>query len=85
MSYDTPTPEPELNWKQILGDLVSTICRACGKKKKADQSFCKACYARLPQGAKMALYKRFRHGYEEAYREALKLLANPFVEFEGRP
>ena len=54
--------------------LVVTLCR-CNKRKQKRQSFCNACYYRLPLEMKQALYQRAGDGYEQAYDAAVKHLS----------
>lgn len=69
----------KLSNRQILDDLVGTVCRACDGAKNGRMSHCRSCYYKLPTKMRMALYKKFGDGYEEAYIEScdyLETLAN---------
>jgi hypothetical protein len=65
--------------KQLLVELRGTICR-CGSDKVSKQTFCRACYFRLPRYLRGNLYNLFGKGYEEAYREAIRILDKPNSE-----
>lgn len=56
---------------EIYRELRGTTC-ACGATKKGRQSFCRACYFRLPKGTQRELYEV--EGYPETYRRACGLL-----------
>lgn len=60
--------------RQILESLAGEICAGCGKAKKARRSHCSNCYFALPIDKRNALYKRFDHGYQEAFRDSLEFL-----------
>jgi ribosomal protein L40E len=59
--------------RALLAELVGGVCR-CGANKHPRQTFCRACYYRLPSWQRSALYRLFGEGYEEAYREAVATL-----------
>jgi hypothetical protein len=58
---------------KLIEEFKGTVCR-CGGKKRAKQSTCTTCYSVLPRHLKNAIYRRFGHGYEEAYTEADRIL-----------
>ena len=55
---------------QALAELNGGVCAACGAKKKGGNSFCRACYFRLPPKLRQSLYRSFYGGYVEAYEDA---------------
>jgi len=59
----------------FVQELLGTECR-CGRQKRAKQTFCLRCYRQLSADQRHALYRRIGAGYEEAYLEALKVLAD---------
>lgn len=59
-----------------LADLQSTSCR-CGTAKGIRKAHCRACYLRLPEPMRQALYRRVGNGYEEAYTDSLTYLRLP--------
>jgi len=61
---------------QAIKELASTRCR-CGAVKRAYDSFCLACYRRLPQEERRRLYTQVENGYAEIYENAVKLLGLP--------
>jgi hypothetical protein len=58
---------------EILRSLDCNRC-ICGKRKKEMMSHCRSCYFSLPPENRKALYRKFNQGYQEAYRESLKIL-----------
>jgi predicted amidophosphoribosyltransferase len=66
----------EMTDLEILESLDSEVCAACGRKKKSRMSHCRTCYYQLPPEMRKALYRRFDHGYQEAFRASLELLQN---------
>jgi hypothetical protein len=60
--------------QQILDEMEADVCPACSNAKQAGQSFCRVCYFNLEVPLRQSLYKRFGHGYEEAYMEAKEYL-----------
>ena len=58
----------------VTADFLARKCAACGSKKPSRMSFCADCYWRLPREKRIALYRLFGDGYEEAYTLALKWL-----------
>jgi hypothetical protein len=61
--------------KTILEDFLGTECVACGGEKNSKQSHCGKCYYKLPKPMRKALYNRFGEGYEKAFEDATKWLA----------
>jgi hypothetical protein len=59
---------------QLLEELKGGKCR-CGKPKISYRTFCGYCFRQLPQDKQKALYRRFGHGYESAYADAVGFLA----------
>lgn len=59
----------------ILEDFLGTKCSGCGGKKKPKMSHCRNCYYALPPPMRLALYRRFGAGYEQAFEESTKFLA----------
>jgi hypothetical protein len=59
----------------ILEDFLGSVCSGCGGKKKPKMSHCRNCYYALPQQMRLALYRRFGAGYEQAFEESKKFLA----------
>jgi hypothetical protein len=57
----------------VIRELAGTRCR-CGASKVAKQTFCKACYFRLPAEKRRALYRHASNGYLNAYDDACRLL-----------
>lgn len=57
----------------LVRELSGISCR-CGKKKIAKQTFCYACYTKLPAHMRLALYRRIGEGYEDAYQSAVGML-----------
>lgn len=55
----------------IFDAFVGTHCAGCGGEKHKHTAFCLACYRQLPKALKSCLWKRFGHGYEEAYQACL--------------
>jgi hypothetical protein len=64
--------------KSILEDFLGTECVACGAEKKSKMSHCSKCFWKLPKAMRDKLYKRFGEGYEEAFDESTKWLANKY-------
>jgi hypothetical protein len=60
--------------KSILEDFLGTKCSGCGARKKPKMSHCRNCYYALPEGMRLALYRRFGAGYEEAFEASTKFL-----------
>lgn len=62
----------EFNEAQValFFELSGRKCR-CGDPKQARQTFCVNCYYKLPSEVRVALYRRFGNGYEEAYAMAI--------------
>jgi hypothetical protein len=58
---------------RLARELSGEECR-CGAGKKPAQSFCFACYDRLPRDMARAMYRRIGSGYESAYRDAVDYL-----------
>jgi hypothetical protein len=54
--------------------LTSNKC-ICSRWKPKARSFCGACYHNLPAELRRALYRRIGEGYEAAFTEAVKFLA----------
>lgn len=70
------TPQnDQLTLKEIVSDLLGTVCRTCGGSKRARMSHCLGCFMRLPKSMRDALYRRIGQGYEQAYRESNTFLA----------
>ena len=59
--------------EEIFAQYKSSQCR-CGKKKRANSSFCSGCYRRLPPRMRSRLYRLFGLGYESAYEQACEYL-----------
>jgi len=59
--------------RALLHELLGRVC-FCGAKKRARQTFCRACFFRLPKPLATPLYHRFGQAYEEAYAEARRFL-----------
>lgn len=59
-----------------LEEFLSAACR-CGARKRKGESFCGACYHRLPRQMQRSLYRRMGVGYEEAFDAAARLLRLP--------
>lgn len=57
----------------LIDELLGNQCR-CGSKKKTRQTFCRACYFKLPGRVRASLYNRVGEGYEEAYANAVEFL-----------
>lgn len=55
---------------ELVEELRGTSC-VCGRAKASGNTFCGACYRRLPQDMRRALYRRLGRGYEEAYAAAV--------------
>ena len=64
--------------KSILEDFLGTECSGCGGVKRTRMSHCGKCYYKLPKKMKSDLYKLFGQGYEEAFAESQKYLAEKF-------
>lgn len=64
-------PAAQIKLAQELG---GKVCR-CGAAKRPRQTFCGNCFKRLSPMTKKALYRSFGNGYEEAYVEAVRQLA----------
>ena len=64
---------------EILESLGSTKCMSCGKAKYPKMSHCRSCYYALPPKMRSALYQGFGDGYEEAFEESLRYLADKRV------
>jgi hypothetical protein len=62
-----------MNVAEMFGLYKATKCR-CGKKKRANTSFCGGCYRRLSPRMRSRLYQLFGRGYEEAYEQACDYL-----------
>jgi hypothetical protein len=62
---------------EILSILGSKTCGSCGGRKREKMSHCTKCYYALPSATRRALYQGFGDGYEEAYEESLRILAEP--------
>jgi len=62
--------------RELIQELRGVVCR-CGREKHSGETFCKACYFRLPPLLRRALYKRVGEGYENAYAEACGFLDTP--------
>lgn len=58
---------------ELVKELLGTVC-VCLKGKGSRKTFCYECYRKLPKTLQNDLYKSFGEGYEEAYREAIKVL-----------
>jgi hypothetical protein len=54
--------------------LRSTLCPACGGKKKARQTLCFSDYRALPKELRDRLFDRLGSGYEQAVANALEFL-----------
>ena len=68
---------------ELYLELTGTVCR-CQNEKVSGQTFCKACYFRLPGQLAVKLYRRMGAGYEGAYAEAATWLdAHPAGEVKG--
>lgn len=59
--------------KALIEELQGNRCR-CGQAKKRGQTFCQACYFKLPPKLRGRLYRRVGQGYAEAYQEATAYL-----------
>lgn len=71
---EQPTEITKEERYRILRELAGAKCY-CGAKKAMQQTFCRPHYSSLPGRMRSMLYQRFGHGYEEAYTEARKYLA----------
>jgi hypothetical protein len=60
--------------RKLVESLSSTLCPACGRKKKHAQTLCYGCYKSLPQPLKSALYARLGNGYEQSFNDAMRYL-----------
>lgn len=54
--------------------LMSKRCPGCKGGKIQKMVFCRACYSRLPKPLQASLYRRYGHGFEAAYHEAIRIL-----------
>jgi len=53
-----------------LQDFLGTLCSACRGSKESRHSFCGRCYHALPKSMQSDLWRRFGHGYEQAFADA---------------
>lgn len=60
--------------KDLVRELRGEHCAPCGGPKKSRQTFCRACYFRLPPALRKALYTPLGDGYERHYEAARKFL-----------
>jgi hypothetical protein len=67
--------EKELTESEIIHNLGEEVCLSCGGKKQELMSFCKKDYFALPPRRRSALYRLVGEGYVDAFRDALKFLA----------
>ena len=58
----------------VLEQYLSRKC-LCGNGKQSSRSFCLVCYRALSEEMRRALWQRFGHGYEQAYKAACDWLA----------
>ena len=74
-------PTMTLTDQELIASLVAELCPGCGKAKKSRQTFCSACYFKLPTPERLALYRRLGEGYAEAFGAALATLKTviPFI------
>jgi hypothetical protein len=64
--------------RSILEDFLGEVCGHCGGTKRSKMSHCGKCYWRLPKPMRKALYNRFGEGYEQAFAESNKWLAEKY-------
>lgn len=64
---------PVVSVLNILDMLQGDTCVCCLYKPRG-RSHCPDCYKTLPPAEQRALYRRFRHGYEEAFLDSLSWL-----------
>ena len=53
---------------QAMRELTETLCAACGKEKKKNQSFCHRCYFSLTPDERQSLYTSYPE-YASIYDE----------------
>lgn len=63
----------------IIRELRGNVCR-CGARKMERQSFCSACYRKLPEDIQRGLRKHISAGYADEYRRACGVLGLPMPE-----
>jgi len=63
-----------LEAKDLVHSLSSSRCPACGGGKQPRNTFCGACYYRLPARQRPSVYRRLGNGYEEAVGLAMATL-----------
>jgi hypothetical protein len=67
--------------RMLITELAGFRCR-CGRAKKDRQTFCRACYFKLPPENRRALYHKVGKGYEVAYVRSCRYLAATGVAME---
>jgi hypothetical protein len=75
MSTETQPPlHDQMTVEALLTSLRSTVCPACGQRKKTMQTLCPQEYLSLPRELKLALYRKIGKGYKEAVYDAFLFL-----------
>ena len=64
----------QLTAEDLLRSLRSTTCPTCTMNKVTRKTLCSCCFYALPPAIQGRLYKKFGHGYEEAFAEAMQKL-----------
>ncbi len=57
--------------RAMVASLGSRLCPACAGEKKCRQTFCSACYYKLPEELRRSLYAQVGQGYERAVESAM--------------
>lgn len=83
MADDATPLNDQLTVEALLTSLRSTVCPACGGRKKTMQTLCVRQYMSLPRPMKQALYNRIGKGYKEAVHDAFIFL--DVVKFTWTP
>jgi|GEM_PF-2414849 len=67
-----------------LTQLRSRECQ-CGCGKQKGMAFCYRCWMKLPPSARQGLYSKVGNGFEAAYDQACRILADEPQECEPTP
>lgn len=74
-------PDVRAIQRLMITELGGLKCR-CGRVKVPRQTFCRACYFKLPPENRRALYAKVGAGYEVAYVRSCRYLAATGIAME---